>query len=50
MELTTKTKFFKGQRNCSLTERLVEKGRLGKKVGERLYLLQLHIRFEKDDI
>lgn len=35
--LTTKSRFFLGERNCSLIEALVEKGRLGKKVGKGWY-------------
>ncbi|XP_053374433.1 peroxisomal bifunctional enzyme-like isoform X3 [Mercenaria mercenaria] len=35
--LTTKSRFFMGERNCSLIEALVEKGRLGKKVGKGWY-------------
>ncbi|XP_052818782.1 peroxisomal bifunctional enzyme-like [Mya arenaria] len=37
VELTPETRFFRGERNCSLVERLVEKGRLGKKVGKGWY-------------
>ena len=39
VELTNETRFFQNQRNCSLIERLVEKGRLGKKVGKQSVIL-----------
>ena len=32
--LTPESRFFQGERNCSLMDRLYETGRLGKKAGE----------------
>ena len=37
--LTTESRFFNGERNCSLMERLVEAGRLGKKAGKSFFFL-----------
>ncbi|KAH3795882.1 peroxisomal bifunctional enzyme-like [Dreissena polymorpha] len=35
--LTVDSRYFRGQRHCSLIERLVEKGRLGRKTGKGWY-------------
>ena len=32
--LTLESRFFRGERNCSLMDRLYEEGRLGKKTGK----------------
>ena len=35
MTLTPESRFFNGERNCSLMDRLYEAGRLGKKTGDK---------------
>ena len=39
--LTPESRFFRGERNCSLMDRLYEAGRLGKKTGEILHKNQV---------